>query len=563
MTKYITEYNGVQFMDKTGREKIKQLEQYKDIVNKKIYQFDSVNSMKSYNLKENDVCQTLGYYKPNDGGGASYLIVSDKTLYNKNWIESLHNKLFAVLINDTPDELNAKQCGMKGNGIDDDSDIFDKVLALTKDKKIYFPYGKYMFFKPIVSHVATNYIIGEDINPLKPIYDTVIFDFTKCEQENINLLEFGNITMKNILIQSNSYSLEVNRTKALSGEDPFTEHINKTGINGLVIKSPNSVLESVKIVGCSETGLKVDSYNLIDNIKIEHCKSGFYTIGDNQIGKIRVTQCYGGIDLRGPTNHITDIRMDDIYNGALNVYNTGNYIACMNVDYCYGTCLTMYGCYNLDITLFMSRVGVSEAKNLNEPLTFDNPSSIKGYPVVMYKDCINNNLNITLKRGKIMDDDSTELSAPIWGILGYNGDTYKNNNIKIKTDIIDNINDKISLKHIMNNLGYNGYLTVNSNNYLFENLALDDNLSTCFKINDKIAKSKNFFSNVDVFEVLNKDLEFKIIEFGENLTNSPDTSTYFVCLKMYHRAVAFTENGIYLSRFSSGKWNQWNKISTI
>ena len=26
MTKYITEYNGVQFMDKTGREKIKQLD---------------------------------------------------------------------------------------------------------------------------------------------------------------------------------------------------------------------------------------------------------------------------------------------------------------------------------------------------------------------------------------------------------------------------------------------------------------------------------------------------------------------------------------------------------
>lgn len=34
MTKYITEYNGVQFMDKTGREKIKQLDtQYKDIAN--------------------------------------------------------------------------------------------------------------------------------------------------------------------------------------------------------------------------------------------------------------------------------------------------------------------------------------------------------------------------------------------------------------------------------------------------------------------------------------------------------------------------------------------------
>lgn len=32
MAKYITEYNGVQFMDKTGREKIKQLDtQFKNI----------------------------------------------------------------------------------------------------------------------------------------------------------------------------------------------------------------------------------------------------------------------------------------------------------------------------------------------------------------------------------------------------------------------------------------------------------------------------------------------------------------------------------------------------
>ena len=35
MTKYITEYNGIQFMDKTGREKIKQLDtEVKDIAKK-------------------------------------------------------------------------------------------------------------------------------------------------------------------------------------------------------------------------------------------------------------------------------------------------------------------------------------------------------------------------------------------------------------------------------------------------------------------------------------------------------------------------------------------------
>ena len=68
MTKYITEYNGVQFMDKTGREKIKQLDKLK------IYQFDCIESMKLYNLKENEVCETLGFYKNSNLGGAKYII---------------------------------------------------------------------------------------------------------------------------------------------------------------------------------------------------------------------------------------------------------------------------------------------------------------------------------------------------------------------------------------------------------------------------------------------------------------------------------------------------------
>lgn len=49
-------------------------------INKKTYYFNTVAEMKSANLKENDVCQTLGYYSVNDGGAGLYKIVDDNTL---------------------------------------------------------------------------------------------------------------------------------------------------------------------------------------------------------------------------------------------------------------------------------------------------------------------------------------------------------------------------------------------------------------------------------------------------------------------------------------------------
>lgn len=49
------------------------------IQEKKIYQFDCLDTMKRYNLKCGEVCNTLGYYSKNDGGNATYLI-REKTI---------------------------------------------------------------------------------------------------------------------------------------------------------------------------------------------------------------------------------------------------------------------------------------------------------------------------------------------------------------------------------------------------------------------------------------------------------------------------------------------------
>ena len=66
MTKYITEYNGVQFMDKTGREKIKQLDtQYKDIANEDLVIGENG---KLYIKQANGTKKGTGVELPSTGG---------------------------------------------------------------------------------------------------------------------------------------------------------------------------------------------------------------------------------------------------------------------------------------------------------------------------------------------------------------------------------------------------------------------------------------------------------------------------------------------------------------
>ena len=67
-------------------------------------------------LKVGDMAITLGYYNISDGGAAQYKIVNESEKY----YEELNNHLKAELI--VQDEINAKQIGTYGNGINDDSD---------------------------------------------------------------------------------------------------------------------------------------------------------------------------------------------------------------------------------------------------------------------------------------------------------------------------------------------------------------------------------------------------------------------------------------------------------
>ena len=103
---------------------------------------DSVSSMLSNNkLVSGNSVKTLGYYSINDGGGAYYLITDEELTSDNALIYDLDNGLKAKLVINS--EINLKQIGAKGDGVTDDSQIFNKIKDIPVTK-FFIPAGKYL-----------------------------------------------------------------------------------------------------------------------------------------------------------------------------------------------------------------------------------------------------------------------------------------------------------------------------------------------------------------------------------------------------------------------------------
>lgn len=119
--------------------------------------FDSVAAMKAEpSLTAGAYVNTAGYYEPNDGGSASYLIraKADADVDDAGSLHELSNRLVAELIIENG-TVNVKQFGAKGDGVTDDSTfIYNAIVcSLTKvdsdanHPKVYFPYGIFVIEK--------------------------------------------------------------------------------------------------------------------------------------------------------------------------------------------------------------------------------------------------------------------------------------------------------------------------------------------------------------------------------------------------------------------------------
>lgn len=123
--------------------------------------FPNVESMKqANNLKTGGLIKTQGFYQPNDGGGADYVVKDTANNYTPDEasIITLKNNLFAHLI--IQDVLNVKQMGAYGDGAHDDTTVLKNKIFLTSNRyldgiTVYFPDGDYLISETL--ETSTDY----------------------------------------------------------------------------------------------------------------------------------------------------------------------------------------------------------------------------------------------------------------------------------------------------------------------------------------------------------------------------------------------------------------------
>lgn len=402
MTKYITGFAGLEFMDKPGRDKIKILEdnqikvdrddtsitgindtvhdaletddkriigginevnkKVKDNIKKKIQFYNNIDSMKSDSKLNIDmVAITLGYYSANDGGGGIYKIREkiNSDVDNGGNINEINNGKIAELINFSPNKynINVNQWGILPN----DQDVSPRISKIFTDNPyvndliLYFPSGTYNFNTPVTCSNNSFTIIGD-----KNLFIPNIEEDNNCStyfkiksQANSVFLDFianncFRVAIKNIGFIADAYSLKEDRSKLENDkENVYTETINTQSFSCLKLNY-NSYVENCYFNGFSDTAIISKSWNYISSCSFENCANIIKTGIDSMISNIRFSNVKNGIIINGSANLLSNIRGDSIYNHGIYFDNSngncnGNSINNLNLDFCYYSGIVLDG----------------------------------------------------------------------------------------------------------------------------------------------------------------------------------------------------------------------------
>lgn len=208
-----------------------------------IWCFNSVSDMlTSTNLINGSFARTLGYYNKNDGGGAIYSIQDESTEYKH--YEELENGLYAVLLGSN---VNVKQLGAKGNGIDDDTNIFNE--AVTKYDHIEIPESSNYYIITHV-HVPSNKTLKGTGGKLK-VKDNYAVD------SSVSYYVLDNIDENNVIFDS----IEIHGN---------SEH--NTSFN--VCDSITAMGNNTKVINCKIYD-SIDSGIMFSQVKNGLCKNNY------------------------------------------------------------------------------------------------------------------------------------------------------------------------------------------------------------------------------------------------------------------------------------------------
>lgn len=298
--------------------------------------YDSVADMKAdTQLTGGAAAVTLGYYKPNDGGGALYQIIDSTDEDYESLVDDggsahdLKNNLKAKLI--VKDSINVKQFGAYGDGVSDDIEYISLAIQKFPTRTIYFPKGHYKISAPInvpqgntdyvnikmdsstilsaTQQISTGILYGRDqttskysrtkANPVGYIEGGIIDCSLMTNGIKLNsnrqLTQIKYVTFRNI----SSVGLALERGSNYGSGDfkiHFCNFFRKDSYDGTAIYSAcdDNEFQHIRVDGCRIGFNLIASNNFLHDI---HC-TALYTTTENQLEKMNETEafrsCSGG-----------------------------------------------------------------------------------------------------------------------------------------------------------------------------------------------------------------------------------------------------------------------------
>ena len=330
--------------DEDGTKKV-YVKHFRSLLISSLY-FNNIEELKnstSASLKEGDICETLGYYTPGDGGGAKYRIT-----YNPGAVEdgglvhylSYSDTLRAEII--LSDNINVHQFGAKGDGVTDDTYSIQLAIDNCNNRTIEFiNYKKYIVRSPIKINknsiiingngaaLCPYYVNGINITPEND--GEIVNDITinklyldcekavngiyvfKASKVDINSCKFSNVTNTGIDIRNSEFvninysDFTGNNTSSLisidgdnaTSDDVYNRFINITDCNF------NNFYKAINILSAGTTGdinatINVDNCNYLSTANNScciyvACPVEIVTIYSNTVMSVDTFLYFGGI----------------------------------------------------------------------------------------------------------------------------------------------------------------------------------------------------------------------------------------------------------------------------
>lgn len=260
------------------------------VLNKKVFYFDNIASMKSSEkLKNGDAVKTLGYYSANDGGGAIYLIRNkvDEDVEDNGIIHFINDDLVAELITQN---INSKQFGVI-EGLD-----------VTIPLQTLFNYS-YNHQESDICLMGGNFIVSDTINinpycKIKLIGDIVITDnnennITFNIQSDVNETNKDTQLCEYLFDNSNGSLTLINNKRDLT-----KTAIKITSVETSTAKRINPDIKGLNI-RYYDIGISLDTFNTY-LMNFEKCIFAFCNVGmfigenaavDNSGENISMSKC--------------------------------------------------------------------------------------------------------------------------------------------------------------------------------------------------------------------------------------------------------------------------------